>query len=867
MQRTSEAEQLRRFEALVHASPDFIAIADIEGNVLFVNEAGRRLVGIPADVDVTRTTIPDYLTEEGLAQGLEEELVATLRDGHWEGETTLKDWRGGLPIPVAVSSFLLTDLETGEPLALATVQRDLRDSQAAATRVAKAQAAVEESEQRQRALLQHMSDLLLVVTADATLRYVSPSVKRLLGYEPTSLAGRDALQLVHPDDREAAATALKGFLAEPGTAAPVQLRFASANGTSRRYQVVANNLLDDPVVGGVVVVAHDITEQDRAMASQAMQARVLELIANGAPVHDVLQALAEWVEASAHRTYCAILLTEETEDGGRVLRHAASPSLPEEYRLAVDRIPVGTPFSPCAVAVTHAAPTLVPDLLADERWAPYHDLARRLGLRSCWSFPVLSPATGQVLGTFALYRPSPGLPNADLEALIARASHLVGITVDRQQLVARLAHQATHDGLTGLPNRTMLLERLGAALERRPPRGSLGPVVVFLDLDRLKIVNDSLGHERGDELLARVADRLPDGIPNDVLVARFGGDEFVVLAEHVASRQQARELVERILDTVAQPVRLEGRTITPSASAGVVVASPGQTPTEVLRDADIAMYRAKHRGGSGYQFSDADMRQRAFDRLDLETQIRHGLSSGEFEVHYQPVVDMWDEEQLVGFEALVRWRHPQRGPLTPRSFVELAEETGLVVPLGELVLRSAAAAVHTWVGLLPDPQPLTLSVNLSGKQLLAPGLVDLVRECVEAIAPWSLTLELTESILMDETDAARRVLDELTRVGAQLSIDDFGTGFSSLSYLTRLPVSALKIDRSFVLDFEHKPEARTVASAVMSLGTGLHLSVIAEGIETRAQRDALVAMGCRYGQGFLFGRPVPENAALAVLKG
>jgi EAL domain-containing protein (putative c-di-GMP-specific phosphodiesterase class I) len=276
------------------------------------------------------------------------------------------------------------------------------------------------------------------------------------------------------------------------------------------------------------------------------------------------------------------------------------------------------------------------------------------------------------------------------------------------------------------------------------------------------------------------------------------------------------------------------------------------------------MYRAKHRGGSGYEIFDAGMRQRAFDRLDLEEQIRHGLAAGEFRVFYQPVVDLTRQDLLVGFEALVRWQHPERGLLAPAAFIELAEETGLIVPLGEWVLRTAAGTVRTWVQQL-DHLPLTLSVNVAAKQLTAPGLLSTVQASMAILAPWSLALELTESTLMDDTATARGVIADLAATGVRLSIDDFGAGFSSLGYLTRLPVTTLKIDRSFVIDLEDRPEAATVAAMVISLGAALGLTVIAEGIETPGQRQTLREMGCRYGQGYLFGRPIPADAAAALL--
>ena len=503
------------------------------------------------------------------------------------------------------------------------------------------------------------------------------------------------------------------------------------------------------------------------------------------------------------------------------------------------------------------------DIATDVRFTPMRPLAQACDVRSCWSYPVISPTTDQLLGTFALYTRTPRMPDQDAAALVSRASRLVAIALDRPVLVSRLAHQAEHDELTGLPNRLALLSRLGSQLEREPEPGYVGPVVLFLDLDRLKIVNDSLGHEVGDELLVRVAERLPDAVPEGSMVARFGGDEFVILVDRVAEPAEADRLAQRVLTAIAAPVELADRTITPSASAGLVIAAQGQSAVDVIRDADIAMYRAKHGGGAAHAVFTSDMRKRAFDRLDLEEQIRHGLAHGEFRVFYQPVVDLLDGAALVGFEALVRWQHPERGLLAPASFLDLAEETGLIVELGEWVLRTVASTVGGWAA---DPsRKLAVAVNLGFRQLVAPGLVDTVREAMAVMAPWSLGLELTESTLMSDTEGNRAVVDELVGLGAWLAIDDFGTGFSSLGYLTRLPVQTLKIDRTFVQDLEN-PGAAAVAAAVVNLARSLDLDVVAEGIETPAQHAAVVAMGCHYGQGYLFGRPLPEADALALLQ-
>jgi diguanylate cyclase (GGDEF)-like protein len=532
--------------------------------------------------------------------------------------------------------------------------------------------------------------------------------------------------------------------------------------------------------------------------------------------------------------------------------------MPAIYRTVLDGRAVPGDPSPCGLAIRSASPVMVDDILADTRFAPMRPLAEVCQVRSCWSFPVESPTTGEVLGTFAIYGRAPGLPDAQTGLVVARASRLVAIALDHRKLLSRLAHQAQHDNLTGLPNRMMLLERLDSGL-RRHAEEEPGPAVIFLDLDRLKIVNDSLGHDLGDELLVHVARQLSAALPEGTLVARFGGDEFVVLVDRPDDADRTEALAQRLLAAVAVPVRLAGRVITPSASAGVVLASAGQSATDVLRDADIAMYRAKHRGGARFAIFTDDMRQRAFDRLDLEGEIRHGLANEEFRVFYQPIIDLPAGNVLVGFEALVRWQHPDRGMLGPASFIDLAEETGLIVDLGEWVLRTVAATVHGWGEQVPGLCG-TVAVNLAALQLDAPDFVSVVRTAMGQMGDWSLCLEFTESALMGDSSASRVIIDELAGLGASLAIDDFGTGFSSLSYLTRLPVSTLKIDKSFVHDLD-KPAGLAVAAAVVNLATGLGLEVVAEGIETEAQRLALLALGCRLGQGFLLARPMAEAEA------
>lgn len=852
-------ERARQYEAVVHGGPDFIAFASVDGTMQFVNESGRRLVD--DDADVRDLTVADFLPEARTAAS--DELADVLPTGTWTGVTLLRDWRGGPPIPVAVNSFVARHAGTGEPLGLATVRRDLRPYLQIDDEVEAARAAAARSEQRDRALLHHMSDILLVVGTDRTVHYASPSAGRTLGCPSGWTAGPDLLDLVHPGDRALTRSALEDVTTHSSRQALLRIRLRGADGAFRHYEALASDLRDDEAVAGILIGVRDVTTRDRAEAVDRAQAGVLELIASEAPIDMTLRALAISVEQQMHDTICTVLLVEGTDDKA-VFAHGASPSMPSGYAEALEGRAIDGDPSPCGMAVRSRSPVLVEDICADVRFSPMRPLAQACDVRSCWSYPVISPTTDRLLGTFALYTRAPAMPDQEAAAIVSRASRLVAIALDRHLLVRRLAHQAEHDELTGLPNRLALLSRLGLQLQQPPEPGYVGPVVIFLDLDRLKIVNDSLGHEVGDELLVRVADRLPGAVPEGSLVARFGGDEFVILVDRVEEPEQATRLAQRVLTAIAAPVALAGRTITPSASAGVVIATQGQSAVGVIRDADIAMYRAKHGGGAAHAVFTSDMRKRAFDRLDLEQQIRHGLKEGEFRVFYQPVVDLLDADALVGFEALVRWQHPERGLLAPGSFIDLAEETGLIVELGEWVLRTVARTVGGWAVAFPG-RDLAVAVNLAFRQLVAPGLVPVVREAMAEMAPWSLGLELTESTLMSDTEGNRAVVDELVGLGAWLAIDDFGTGFSSLGYLTRLPVQTLKIDRTFVQDLGN-PAAATVAAAVVNLARSLDLAVVAEGIETPAQHAAVVDMGCHYGQGYLLGRPMPEADALALLR-
>ncbi len=434
--------------------------------------------------------------------------------------------------------------------------------------------------------------------------------------------------------------------------------------------------------------------------------------------------------------------------------------------------------------------------------------------------------------------------------VLGRLAGLMGV-------VLRSEERARLDTLTGLANRLLFDEHVARSVER----GGDGVIsVLFVDLDDFKVVNDSIGHQAGDDLLIAVAERLKSCVRSEDLVARLSGDEFAVLLESAVDQEHAIGVVRRLQEQMRMPIVVGGREVLISASVGLVVEPRAMIdrPQALLQAADVAMYRAKSKGKGRFEIFDHEMYKEQLEILDLKGDLAVALERGQFEVFYQPIVDMGDE-RIVSIEALIRWHHPVRGLITPDRFISLAEQTGLIVPIGRWVLREACQQLSRWQSQMPDTAPKTVSVNLSARQLHDP---DLVKDVMYAIAesglePWQLTLELTESMMIDEFERASRILEQLRESRVQIAIDDFGTGFSSLSYLRRLPVDIIKIDRSFVAEMRNSTTAEALVRMVIDLAKVLDLRTVAEGIEDEAQAEQLSTLLCDEGQGYFFARPQP----------
>ena len=444
-------------------------------------------------------------------------------------------------------------------------------------------------------------------------------------------------------------------------------------------------------------------------------------------------------------------------------------------------------------------------------------------------------------------------------------NQIVDIT-ERKSMEKQLLHDALHDALTGLPNRALFMDRLQQQLKRSQSQSNYLFAVLFLDLDRFKVVNDSVGHLIGDKLLIKIARRLEKSIAPTDTVARLGGDEFTILLENISSKSEATLVAESIYQTLSFPFHIEGYELFTTASIGIALSSEGyEKPEDLLRDADLTMHSAKEHGKARYEVFDNSLRDRALQRLELETNLRRALERGEFEVFYQPITCL-QLGTLSGFEALVRWNHPTKGYIQPADFIPVCEETGLIVPLSNWLLKEACQTTRNWQLKYPEHPAIRISINLSGHQFRESKIIEEVENVLNetGLSGKFLKLEITESILIDNLNTVTDIILNLRKKQIQFSIDDFGTGYSSLSYLHRFPVDTIKIDRSFVSQMQADDHS-AIVKAIITLAHMLNMDVIAEGIETTSQLAQLRLLQCEYGQGFFFSKPLSKDEAEALI--
>jgi diguanylate cyclase (GGDEF)-like protein/PAS domain S-box-containing protein len=712
-----------------------------------------------------------------------------------------------------------------------------------------AETAQERSESRFRALVQYAHDLVSICDDHGRFVFASPSHRATLGYEPDELIGRSVLELLHPAEREDVAQAFAEQLLVTGIPAPIEHRIRHRDGSWRWIESVAILLVDDPAIGGVLVNGRDVTYRRRAELIATDQARILEAVARGAPLISTLDAVARLVETWIVDS-CAVVAVNEAER--RVLHIAAAPNFPTPCVAALEGF---------AIDPTQTIPdTVVRHQLVDAGdQGPAHTLLEH-GYQSWWGIPIVDAGGGGHFGAVLAMRPDRGEPQSRDKRMLEVAASLAAIAVERARTQARLSHQALHDALTGLPNREQVTERL-RHIGRHERQGGPDAAVLFIDLDRFKVLNDSVGHEAGDRLLVSMGQRLHAALRPGDLIARFGGDEFVVVCEYLDGTDDALALADRLLNIAREPFHLDGLEVVVTVSIGIAL-DDGRAPEALLRDADAAMYRAKEKGRDRAEIFDSQLREDVVARLDTERGLRHALDHGGLVVHYQPVVSL-RTGGLAGFEALLRWQHPQKGLLGPSDFLHVAEDSGLMRPIGGWVRTEVCRTVARWHQEHPEWGRFVTSINISAAELSDPHLATNIAKLVldSDIEPALLSFEMTERLALQDAEAARELFAELRELGVMLALDDFGTGYSPLLHLKEFAIDAVKVDRGFVRGLGVDRFDDAIVDAVVDLAHDLELSSVALGVETAAQAERLRRIGCMQAQGDWFAAPMPAPFA------
>jgi diguanylate cyclase (GGDEF)-like protein/PAS domain S-box-containing protein len=715
----------------------------------------------------------------------------------------------------------------------------------------------------QATTLEHVDAAVCAVDADGRITSFNPAAERMFGYDEAEVLGRSPLDVVSAETPERLAEAREGVVAHGRHSSPWRLRRKDGECFDGHiHTVVVND--ESGAMKGMVAVYQDLSERLALIAAlerkAAQQAAVAALGERALEAEHPTALVDRAVELVRQTLQIELVALFELVDEGRTLALGAGAGFPDNY-VGSATVPAGWADGQEGFTLIRREPVIVDDARRERRFVQA-DLVGALGAIS--GISVVVQGHGRTHAVLAAYASRPGAFTPDDVAFLQSIANVLGDALDRFAGEEEIRHRGLHDPLTELPNRTLVLERLAQAIARVDHSGPAHPRValLFLDLDHFKNINDGLGHRAGDDVLCQVADRLRAAVRPVDTVGRFGGDEFVVLCEDVADEEEATTIARRLLEAFSKPFRAGGDHHVVGVSIGVALMDAGHDaildPDALLRDADAAMYRAKEAGRSRIEVFDMGMREWAVDRLATEAALRRALErDDELVVHYQPVVDLADGA-IAAVEALVRWHHPERGLLGPDHFVGVAEDSGLIVPLGRRVLELACAQAAAWAAARGVDRPvLPVHVNLSPRQLHDQALVETVQAALasDGVAPGTLALEITEGTLIDRGVDRVALLERLRDLGVALVLDDFGTGWSSLARLAELPIGGLKVDRSFVADIDDR--GGPIVDAIVRLARAFDLPVVAEGIETLEQLAALDALDCGLGQGFLFARALP----------
>ncbi|MHB8743309.1 MAG: PAS domain S-box protein [Sulfuricaulis sp.] len=851
-----------KLERLLNSMEEGVYEVDLRGNCTFVNQAFLKILGYQHAEQVLGKHVHE-LIHHSHADGRpypasECRMYRAYQTGQTINTADEVFWcRDGSAVPVEYWSrpIVVDGAVTGAIATFVDISARKQTEQA-----------LRSTMEHSLRLLNSMAEGVYGMDTHGNCTFVNRSALQMLGYqEEAQLIGQNMHDLIHHSHADAShyeITECKIFRAfQTGEFVNVSDEvFWRKDGSTFPVEYWSHPIKSKDSVSGAIITFIDISARLRREALLAGEKLVLELLARDEPMPVVLDALAQAYEQQYDgRRLAAVLLYDPVTAH---LQIGGAHGLPPALRRKLDHVAVDfcdahhVGYTRGSVAVSHIA--------TDPRLVTVCDEAQRHGLKSCWSIPILS-TRAEILGIFAVFNTDVSRPTSRDCELLEREGQLAGVAIQKFRTQESLATMAYYDSLTGLPNRALLVDRLRQAMIDADRHERL-VALLLLDLDRFKNINDTLGHKTGDLLLQQVAQRLQNGVRPGDTVSRPGGDEFIVVLADVADMDDVSRVAQKFMDIFSAPFEIDGHELFVSVSIGITLYPFDDHDLETLyRNADAAMYHAKEQGRNNFQFYLAEMNAQSLKHLTLENALRRALERDEFRLYYQPQIDL-KTGRIIGAEALIRWQHPELGLVPPNEFIPLAEDTGLIVPIGAWVLRQACVQARAWqdAGIAP----LRMAVNLSARQFREPHLFDVIAGVLQhaGLSPEWLEVEVTESLIMLNIEQTIEVLRGLERIGVSVAIDDFGTGYSSLSYLRRLPIDVIKIDRAFIEHINDNADDAAIANAIIALGHSLQRQIIAEGVETLEQLNVLRRYGCDVVQGYYYSRPLPAAEFIEYLQ-